>query len=254
MQQPENPQVWSPERYARNARFVADLGEPVLELLDPRPGEDILDLGCGDGVLTARIAARGAHVVGADSSPEFVAATRALGIDAELVDAQRLIYAAAFDAVFTNAAMHWMRDQAAVVAGAYRALRPGGRFVGELGGHGNVATIVVALGAVLARRGRDVRAWSPWTFPSIDVFRSHLASVGFAVETIAIHPRPTVLPTDMHGWLATFGDPFFKGLDDAERNAAVDETVALLEPALRDETGRWTVDYARLRFRAYRPH
>jgi trans-aconitate methyltransferase len=244
---------WSPERYARNARFVADLGEPVLDLLDPQPGEEILDLGCGDGVLTARIAGRGANVIGVDSSPEFVAATRALGIAAEIVDGQHLTYEGAFEAVFTNAAMHWMRDHDAVCAGAFRALRPGGRFVGELGGHGNVAAIVTALGAVLARRGRNVRDYSPWTFPSIDVFRSRLEAAGFRVDSIAIHPRPTPLPTDMHGWLATFADPFFHQMDERERRAAVDETVMLLEPALRDEGGKWTADYARLRFGAHRP-
>ncbi len=241
--QPENPQVWSPERYARNARFVADLGEPVLDLLDPRPGETILDLGCGDGVLTARIAARGAQVIGVDSSPEFVDAARALGLDAHLIDGQRLTYAGEFDAVFSNAAMHWMRDHPAVLAGVHRALRPGGRFVAELGGQGNVAAIVVAVGAVLARRGRDARTLSPWTFPSVERFRGQLEAAGFTVETIALHPRPTPLPTDMHGWLATFGDAFFSGLEQRERDAAVDEAVALLEPALRDADGKWTADY-----------
>jgi SAM-dependent methyltransferase len=253
MQQPDNPQTWSPERYARNARFVADLGEPVLDLLDPRPDERILDLGCGDGVLTARIAERGARVLGVDSSPELLAAARERGITVQLVDGQRLTFAGEFDAVFSNAAIHWMRDHDAVIAGVYRALRPGGRFVAELGGHGNVAAIVVALGAVLARRGGDARARSPWTFPSPEHFRTQLEAAGFTVETIALHPRPTPLPTDMHGWLATFGDAFFAGMERAERDAAVDEAVALLEPALRDADGRWTADYVRLRFRAVRP-
>jgi SAM-dependent methyltransferase len=252
MQQPYNPQTWSPERYARNARFVADLAEPVLELLDPRAGERILDLGCGDGVLTARMTERGASVLGVDSSPELLAAARERGIATELVDAQHLTYAGEFDAVFSNAAIHWMRDHAAVIAGAYRALRAGGRFVAELGGQGNVAAIVVALGAVCAKRGRDARALSPWTFPSPEHFRAQLEAAGFTVETIALHPRPTPLPTDMHGWLATFGDAFFAGMTPRDKDAAVDEAVALLEPALCDADGRWTADYVRLRFRAVR--
>ena len=245
-------QRWSPDDYARHARFVADLGGSALELLDPQPGEDVLDLGCGDGALTVKLVERGARVVGLDSSPEFVAAAQAAGLDARLGDGQALAFAGAFDAVFSNAAIHWMRDHAAVVAGVHRSLRPGGRFVAELGGHGNVAAIVVALGAVLGSRGVDVRRRSPWTFPSVERMRERLEAGGFAVETIGLHPRPTLLPTDMHGWLATFGGTFFAAVPPGERAALVNETVALLEPALRDTEGRWFADYVRLRFRARR--
>jgi trans-aconitate methyltransferase len=131
-------QTWDPVAYERNARFVADLGAPVLELLAPRPGEDVLDLGCGDGALTERIVATGARVRGCDASPELVQAARARGLDVDLVDGHALRYSAEFDAVFSNAALHWMTRPAEVVAGVRRALRPGGRFVGEFGGFGNV--------------------------------------------------------------------------------------------------------------------
>jgi trans-aconitate methyltransferase len=246
-------QRWSPEGYAHNARFVSDLGEPVLDLLDPQPGETILDLGCGDGALTLRLRDRGATVVGVDSSPEFVAAARALGLDAHLGDAHELNFERTFDAVFTNAALHWMRDHAVVLRRVFRALRPGGRFVGELGGQGNVAAIVVALGAVLAQRGLDARIVNPWRFPTVAEFRAELESAGFRVETIALHPRPTPLPTDMRGWLATFAGPFFSGLPAEQRAVAVDQAVELLAPALQDRSGAWTADYVRVRFRAFRP-
>jgi SAM-dependent methyltransferase len=251
--QPDTTQRWSPESYARNARFVSDLGEPLLDLLDPRPGETILDLGCGDGALTLRLRDRGATIVGVDASPEFVAAARAQGLDAHLGDAQQLAFEGAFDAVFSNAALHWMRDHPAVLAGVFRSLRPGGRFVAELGGQGNVAAIVVALGAVLAQRGVDVRTVLPWRFPTVAEFRAQLETAGFVVETIALHPRPTPLPTDMRGWLATFAGPFFAPLAPAERPRAIDETIALLAPALQDRSGAWVADYVRLRFRAVRP-
>jgi len=142
---PVSGQHWDPDRYACNARFVADLGEPVVDLLAPQPGERILDLGCGDGALTERLVALGAAVVGVDASDDQVAAARGRGLDARVMDGARLSFADEFDAVFSNAAMHWMRDLAAVAAGVKRALRPGGRFVGEMGGAENVAKVSEAL-------------------------------------------------------------------------------------------------------------
>jgi trans-aconitate methyltransferase len=158
-------QYWSAERYAETANFVPALGAPVLELLAPLPGERILDLGCGDGVLTEKIAAAGATVVAVDAGPDMIAAARARGIDARVMDGQKLVFTGEFDAVFSNAALHWMRDQEAVLAGVRRALKPCGRFVAEMGGHNNTAAIIVALSAVLGRRGLDAHRLSPWYFP-----------------------------------------------------------------------------------------
>ena len=178
-------QDWQAERYARNARFVAELGQPVVELLAPRPGERVLDLGCGDGALTKRLAELGCEVVGVDAGPDMVRAARTLGLDARPADAHDLPFAREFDAVFSNAALHWMkRDPDAVVAGVAKALRPGGRFVGEMGGHGNVAAITVALLAVLERRGLDGRAARAWYFPTPAAYRARLEAHGFKVETI----------------------------------------------------------------------
>src|SRR5512138_2182814 len=138
-------QTWDPERYARNARFVSDLGAPVVELLAPRPGERILDLGCGDGALTEKLVALGCEVIGVDGSAEQVAGARRRGIDARVADGQALDFDGEFDAVFSNAALHWMKRADAVVDGVWRALRPGGRFVAECGGHGCVDEIATAL-------------------------------------------------------------------------------------------------------------
>jgi SAM-dependent methyltransferase len=243
-------QSWSAEGYARNARFVADLGQPVLELLDPQPGERILDLGCGDGALTVKLAAAGASVVGADSSAELVAAARALGLDARVVDGQALAFDAEFDAVFSNAALHWMTRPDDVISGVRRALKPGGRFVGEFGGHGNVAAIVTALVAVLKARGIDGAARVPWFFPTPAEYTAKLEAQGFTVETAGLVPRPTPLPTGMRGWLDTFANPMLGDIEGAARSAILDEVEALLASSLRDQSGQWTADYVRLRFAA----
>ena len=243
-------QHWSARRYAATAHFVPAFGAPVVELLDPRHGERILDLGCGDGVLTAKIAAAGATVVAVDAAPDMVAAARAKGLDARVVPGQNLAYSREFDAVFSNAALHWMHPQEAVLAGVARALKPGGRFVAEMGGHNNTAAIQVALRAVLGRRGIEALSLSPWYFPSAAAYRAKLEAAGFAVDEIAIVPRATPLAAGFDAWLNTFGDDFFAPLPPPDRAAARREIGELLEPILRDETGLWIADYVRLRFRA----
>lgn len=253
---PQNPpsQEWNSSRYAANARFVSDLGQAVFGLLNPQPGEHILDLGCGDGALTAKLSAAGANVVGVDASEEMVAAARALGLDARVMDASNLAFDGEFDAVFSNAALHWMKsDPGAVIQGIARALKPGGRFVAEMGGHGCVAAITVALCAALEKRGvQNPPSFIPWYFPTVDDYAARLARAGFEVESIALIPRPTPLPTGMRGWLETFAIPFTKSLPESERGAFLDDVTERLRPALCDEQGRWTADYMRLRFRARR--
>jgi SAM-dependent methyltransferase len=240
-------QTWDPERYARTARFVSDLGAPVVELLAPRAGERILDLGCGDGVLTAELAARGCLMVGVDASAAQVEAARARGVDAHVVDGQAIAFDDEFDAVFSNAAMHWMLDPARVIAGVRRALRPGGRFVGEFGGKGCVAQIVAALGRGLARQGVDASTIRQWYFPGDAEYAAELERGGFEVRSIALIPRPTPLPGDVGDWLETFAEAYLAVAPDrAALFTAVRED---LRPALWAD-GRWTADYVRLRFAA----
>jgi SAM-dependent methyltransferase len=245
-------QTWDPERYARNARFVSVLSAAVVELLAPEPGEKILDLGCGDGVLTAKLSAMGCRVVGIDGSAAQIEGARKLGLDARVMDGEKLSFDGEFDAVFSNAALHWMRNPEAVIAGVWRALRPNGRFVAEFGGHGCVAKIRKALVSALNRRGLDGEAAVPWYFPTVEEYSALLKNAGFIVSTIALIPRPTPLPGDVTGWLETFGESFTDCLPPAERPTYIVEVREALRPELADSEGKWTADYVRLRFAASR--
>ncbi len=248
-------QVWDAAAYARNGRFVAELAAPLLEWLAPQSGERVLDLGCGDGVLSEQIASAGCTVVGADASAELVAAACARGVDARLIDGQALHFANAFDAVFSNAALHWMRrDPDAVIAGVHRALKPGGRFVAEMGGAGNVAAIRAALYNALALRGVDAAAVDPWYFPKADEYQARLEAAGFEVRRIESFARPTPLPGDVSGWLLTFAQSFLQSLPAAEREPLVLEVREALRPILgrRIVGAVWMADYVRLRFVAVR--
>jgi SAM-dependent methyltransferase len=170
-----------------------------------------------------------------------------------VVPGQSLAFDREFDAVFSNAALHWMHPPEAVLDGVRRALKPGGRFVGEMGGHNNTAAILVAMAAVLARRGLDAQRLSPWYFPSAAAYRQKLEGAGFRVTDIGIFPRPTVLASGIEAWLDNFAEDFFHPLPEPERAAARAEVADLLRPVLVDETGTWIADYVRLRFRAVLP-
>jgi trans-aconitate methyltransferase len=242
-------QTWDPATYARNARFVSDLGSPVVELLAPQPGERILDLGCGDGALTRKLVDLGCEVVAVDSSAPQIEAARKLGLDARVMDAEALPFQEEFDAVFSNAVLHWIKRADPMIAAVYRSLKPGGRFVAECGGHGCVQ-IRTALVAALDRRGMEGEARVPWYFPTPGDYATRLERAGFRVDSIALIPRPTPLPGDITGWLETFAQNFLQGLSGGEQAEYLREVRAALEPQLRDRTGTWVADYVRLRFAA----
>jgi trans-aconitate methyltransferase len=245
-------QSWDTAAYAATGRFVADLAGGVVELLAAQLGESILDLGCGDGALTERIASSGARMTGVDASAAMVSAARLRGIEVHQLSADALPFDREFDAVFSNAALHWMPNAEAVIAGVHRALRPGGRFVAEMGGMGNIAAIRVALQAAMRRFGIDAEAQAASLYPSPAHYRRLLEAGGFAVRSIELIPRPTPLPHGMESWLNTFRNGVLDQLGAEDRATAVAETIALLQPILCDVDGNWTGDYVRLRYSAVR--
>ena len=249
MDRPAAGQAWSATGYAAHAGFVPVLGRPVIDLLAPEAGEEIVDIGCGDGVLTAEIAATGARVTGVEPDPDLAAAARGRGITVLKQDAHAPFGEARFDAAVSNAALHWMRDPAAVFGNVHRALRPGGRFAAEQGGFGNVAAIRVALDAALEAAGLRAPDPGPWDFPTPDLQRRRLLAAGFDVVSIGLVPRPTPLPTGFGGWLRTFAGRYVDDLTPDDRARVLSDTVRRLVH-LTDEGGTCVADYVRLRFAA----
>jgi trans-aconitate methyltransferase len=243
-------QTWDPASYAKNARFVSDLGTPVLDLLAPGEGEHILDLGCGDGVLTKGIQDAGAQVTGIDSSAGQVVAARAKGVDAHLINGEALTFDGEFDAVFSNAALHWISDQDALLAGVWRALRRPGRFVAEMGGAGNVASVRGSLHQALRGRGIDAEPYDPWYFPEPGAYAQRLEAAGFRVDSIELIKRPTPIPGALADWLDVFARSFLAAVDAGERGALKTEVENQVRADLCGADGNWTVDYVRLRFMA----
>ncbi|KAJ3129452.1 hypothetical protein HK100_008599 [Physocladia obscura] len=256
---------WNPAAYASNASFVPQLGAPILNILSPKQGERIFDIGCGDAILTSKIANAGATVIGTDASPDMIAQARIVHPEGEyhVLDGHALVTTAwaqdpdteKFDAVFSNAALHWMKaDPSKVASGIRSILKPAGkgRFVAEFGGFLNCASVHACLINALSRRGHDGKSLSPWYFPSPDEYRDILDKNGFTEIKIQYIPRPTILPASgLKGWLDTFAMSFMDALDsDEEREAVKREIVEELRPVLCDFRGNWTLEYWRLRIEA----
>ncbi len=251
MSDEKSQQSWNPEGYERNAGFVADLGIGVLELLNPQSGERVLDLGCGHGKLTEKLVETGACVVAVDASAEQVEGARARGLDARVVDARKLSFENEFDAVFSNACLHWVKEPDLAIAGVKKALVPGGRFVGEFGGQGNCVGILGGIARAMEKRGLDITDAWPWYFPSVAEYCARLDKAGFQIQFIQLFERPTPIPGDIEGWFETFGESFLMAVPKDGRKNFMDEVRDDLAPDFKNDDGVWTVDYVRLRFQAF---
>ncbi|MGF6490381.1 class I SAM-dependent methyltransferase [Pseudomonas frederiksbergensis] len=243
-------QQWDASQYENNARFVAHLANGAVELLALTPGERVLDIGCGDGYLSEQLARQGADVVGFDCSPERVKAARLRGLDVRLGNAEELIFHQEFDAVFSNAAMHWMRRADQVAHGTFMALKPGGRFVGEFAGAENALLIRQAIHSALERRSVDAQDIDPWYLPTAGEYQQVLENAGFHVSFISWFERPEVLDYPFAEWMQTFGSPYLTVLPVEDRAVFLEEVTEELANDLLNADGRWRVDYTRLRFRA----
>jgi trans-aconitate methyltransferase len=248
-------QTWNPTLYDRAGAFVPQLAGDLVELLAPEPGERVLDLGSGTGDLTQQLAAAGARPLGLDASSEMVAAAarKHPGLSFVVGDGQDLTFDEEFDAVFSNATLHWLPRADDVAAGVARALRSGGRFVAELGGARNVRTGREALQAELTALGLEGYATPAWFFPTVPEYARILERAGFFVRSLAWFERPTRLegPCGLADWLDLFCLPLLRAV--GERRA---ELVRGVERRCRDQLfvgGAWWLDYTRLRVVATKP-
>ncbi|KLO17290.1 S-adenosyl-L-methionine-dependent methyltransferase [Schizopora paradoxa] len=265
---------WSPEKYNKHASFVysKEFTTPVLSMLNPQPGEKIIDFGCGSGELTVQlqsIVGESGLVIGVDSSQNMVEKARQNGVvNCSVADIQSLSlpftegtfgnniqssFDYKFDAVFSNAALHWCKQSPrGAIESAAKALKKGGRFVAEMGGFTNCIGLIMAIHAVVRKRGYDPIALSPWYFPSVQEYRKLLESSGFEVKEITLNPRFTPLTTDIIGWQQTFcRNVFYANMSDEEAESIMKEVQDMCEVDMKDSEGNWALMYTRLRFVAF---
>jgi trans-aconitate methyltransferase len=240
---------WDAQSYQTRHSYVFKHGEGLVELLDPKAGERILDLGCGSGQLTAKIAEAGAHVIGIDLSPDMIAQARVNypHIEFNVGDATTFELSEPADAVFSNAVLHWVKDAEAAIACVGRALKPGGRFVMEMGGKGNTRTLLAAVKEVAGE------LTNPWFYPSVGEYSALLERQGFEVRFATLFDRPTTVEGEngLDDWLSMFGGKLFAGISEDRQREIRREVSDRLRPVMYRD-GNWIVDYRRLRAVAVR--
>ncbi len=244
----ENNQ-WNPNTYNRHTAFVSQLALPVVDLLDPKDGEKILDVGCGEGTLAVEIERRGAKVVGIDMSAEMIEQCQAKGIEAYVGSVTNLPYDEEFDAIFSNATLHWVKDAKGAIQNIAKSLKSGGRFVCEFGGEGNVYHVISAMKEVFTKHPEFGVFDNPWYFPSVEAYKILLESEGFSIEYIEIIPRPTPMD-DISNWLDIFANGVTKHLSKEQFKMFKQECKEVLKETIYSEEEGWMLDYKRLRLRA----
>lgn len=248
---------WNPDLYNSKHAFVYQYGESLMDLLAPKADESILDAGCGSGQLTAKIHEISGKVVGIDNSAEMIADAQAKypGVEFKVADAADFSFYEPFDAIFSNAALHWVTNYEGAIRCMYENLNAGGRLVLEMGGKGNVQTIIDSLRASLKQRGFEKQAaLTLWYFPSIGEYTSLLEKQGFAVKLAQHYDRPTELADEKAGiidWLSMFAAAFFEGMPEDVQAAIKAEVQEKVRP-LCFKDGKWYADYKRLRIMAVR--
>ena len=239
---------WDAADYARVGGFVAELGGAALDLLDPQPGERILDVGCGEGTLTAKIVERGATVLGIDNSPEMIEAARAKGIDAVLMAAEELPFESEFDAAFSNATLHWVLEKEQAARAIFRALKPGGRFAGEMGGEGNLKSLRESLDEELIIRGYVAPIEASNWYASPEEFAAVYEAAGFEQVDARLIERPTPIEHGVAQWVTTFRRGWL------DRAQVPEQERAEIGAAVADRLGSNVADYVRLRFIMRKPN
>lgn len=229
--------------------FISDLAAPILEMLEPKDGENILDLGCGDGSLTLEIKKSGANVQGVDLNTGKVEQARAKGIDASVKNITQISFENKFDAIFSNAVLNWVKNPDHAVRNIHKALKKGGRFIAEFGGEGNIKTISDAMQEVFEKNDKLGTFKNPWYYPSAEEYKKLLEENGFTVEHCELVPKPTRV-VNMDQWLDAFAATIISHLTKQEKVEFKDQVKKILEPKLYTKENDWTLDYVRLRVKA----
>lgn len=232
--------------------IITELGTPIIEMLDPKPGEKILDVGCGTGVLTREILERGCEVIGLEKTDEMVIAAATLGVDARLADGTELAEDEMFDAVICSGILHWVEDKYRLIRNVWNHLKPGGRIVAECGADGCLRIVREGIKAALAKRGIDYKSRTPWNYCEYNETTQILKAQGFNVEYIARIDKPQKLRGDLKSWLKVCAVSFTQGMPEEEKEAVYNEVETYCKPMLY-KNGSWYLDQVRLRFKAVKP-
>ena len=242
---------WNADKYKKHADFVSNLAFPVVELLNPQENERILDLGCGDGTLAVEIEKFNAKVIAVDLSGDMVQKTKEKGIEAYVMSATGLTFENEFDAVFSNAVLHWVKEDEESIKKIFKSLKPKGRFIAEFGGYGNIKFLTDAMEEVFERYPEFGDYDNPWNFPKESDYRQLLENNGFTVEYIELIPRPTKVD-DISNWLDIFANGIVSHLTQKQQVQFKKEAREVLKPKIYSQKDGWVADYVRLRLKAYK--
>lgn len=248
MKKDDNNQ-WNPQKYNKHTAFVSQLAMPVVDLLDPKEGEYILDAGCGEGTLAVEIARYGAKIIGIDTSAKMIAQSKEKGIEAYEASVTDLAYEDTFDAVFSNATLHWVKERELAIEQIAKSLKTQGRFVAEFGGMGNMQHMVNAMQKVFTKHPEFGVFDNPWYFPSPEEYKALLVSYGFEVVYIELIPRPTPMDDIVH-WLDIFANGITQALSDTQKEIFRQECRSLVKEHIYTKDEGWVLDYVRLRVKA----
>jgi len=240
---------WNANEYNKNADFVSKLAFPVIELLNPQKNEKILDLGCGEGSLAQEIQKYKTKVIGVDLSADMVAKAKDKGIESYIMSATHLNFEEEFDAVFSNAMLHWVKDAPLAITEVNKVLKKEGRFVAEFGGYGNILALRKAMSVVFKRHKEYGEFTDPWFFPTKEIYQELLEKNGFNVQQIELIKRPTPV-ADIKEWLNIFANGIMKNVPKNSKKSFKNEVEELLKPELYTQENGWVVDYVRVRFSA----
>ncbi|SFV68484.1 2-isopropylmalate synthase [hydrothermal vent metagenome] len=240
---------WNAQKYNKHAEFVSNLAMPLIDILQPKAQEKILDLGCGEGTLAEVIQEYKCEVIGVDLSADMVEKAKAKNIEAYVMSATELAYENEFDAVFSNAVLHWVQDANLAIQEVKKVLKKEGRFVAEFGGYENLKYLINAIEVVFEKHPEYGGFNNPWYFPRTDEYKKLLEENGFEVELIEIVNRPTPID-DIYNWLSVFANGIIENIPTDKHENFKNEVRELLKSKIYTQEDGWIVDYVRLKFKA----